>query len=161
MTRRAWTRLLPIFGLLLAAGLVSAGAGSAGSEGVRLYVGSAVCGECHDQQYETFTTYAKKAHSYKSVLTMRRGLTDEEYRNCLECHATGYGQPGGFTSVEETPHLQDAGCEVCHGPGSLHVETNDTAHIRSKLTLEDCQRCHNEDRVQSFNFKPLLFGGAH
>jgi hypothetical protein len=29
------------------------------------------------------------------------------------------------------------------------------------LTMEDCTRCHNSERVEAFNFKPVLFGGAH
>jgi len=154
-------RLAAPIWLCTAAALLLFGVGRAGAEEARHYVGAAVCGECHDSEFENFAKYAKKAHSYQSVATMRDGLTDEEYRSCLDCHATGYGEPGGFTSLDETPHLKDAGCEVCHGPGSVHVETNDTADIRSELTLEDCQRCHSEDRVQSFDFKPLLFGGAH
>jgi len=125
------------------------------------YVGSHVCGECHNVEYETFITYSKKARSYESVEIMKAGLTEAEYRNCLECHATGYGKPGGFTSVKETPHLKNAGCEACHGPGGRHVKTEDGADIRRILSIEDCQRCHNEERVASFGFKPLLFGGAH
>ena len=153
-------------GMLLLCSLATAGAwsgptGEARGAEAKRYVGSAVCGECHDLQYENYLKHAKKARSYESVAVMKDGLTEEEYRNCLECHATGYGKPGGFVSPEETPELKDAGCEACHGPGSVHVETNDIADIRASLTVEDCQRCHNEDRVRSFDFKPLLFGGAH
>ncbi len=155
--KRFWS--LTLFLVLSAGGLVQP-AGEARGEPKR-YVGSAVCGECHNLEHRRFTEHSKKAHSYESVAIMKAGLTEAEYRNCLECHTTGYGKTGGFVSVEETPHLKDAGCEVCHGPGSLHVETNDSADIRSELTLEDCQRCHNEERVRSFDFKPLLFGGAH
>jgi hypothetical protein len=91
---------------------------------------------------------------------MKKGLTEAEYQDCLSCHATGYGQPGGFISESETPHLKNAGCETCHGPGSLHVETEDPEDINSELTMEDCTRCHNSERVEAFNFKPVLFGGA-
>ena len=125
------------------------------------YVGSETCGECHGEQYETYTRYAKKAHSYDSILVMKKGLTPDEFEDCLECHVTGYGRPGGFLSAAETPHLKDAGCEVCHGPGSVHVESFDAADIKGDLSVEDCQRCHNEERVNSFDYKPLLFGGAH
>lgn len=125
------------------------------------YVGSESCQECHEDEYENYNAYSKKAHSYKSVTVMRKGLTDKEYQECLQCHATGYGQPGGFVSVEETPQLQNLGCESCHGPGSDHVDSGDPEDIISDLTVADCERCHNAERVGNFKFKPLLFGGTH
>lgn len=127
-----------------------------------LYVGTAACKDCHEEEYENFTKYAKKAHSDRSVKIMASDLTEDELAGCYGCHTTGYGQPGGFVSYEKTPHLADAGCEVCHGPGSEHVESGgDIDYIKAELTMDDCVDCHNEDRVKAFNFKPLLYGGAH
>lgn len=125
------------------------------------YVGSAACKDCHEEQYENFTKYAKKSHSDRSVKIMASDLTEAELATCYGCHATGFGKPGGFISYEKTPHLADAGCEVCHGPGYDHAESGDAELIKGNLTMEDCVDCHNEDRVKSFNFKPLLYGGAH
>ncbi|GAB6113343.1 cytochrome c family protein [Desulfomicrobium escambiense] len=126
------------------------------------YVGTAACKDCHEEQYDNFTKYAKKAHSDKSIKIMASDLTETELAQCYGCHTTGYGKPGGFVSYEKTPHVADAGCEVCHGPGRDHVESGgDTELIKGKLTMEDCQGCHNESRVKAFNFKPLLYGGAH
>ena len=126
------------------------------------YVGTAACKDCHEEQHENFTKYAKKAHSDRSIKVMASDLTEDELEGCYGCHATGYGQPGGFVSYEKTPHLADAGCEVCHGPGYEHVESGgDSELIKGKLTMDDCVGCHNEERVKAFNFKPLLYGGAH
>lgn len=126
------------------------------------YVGTAACKDCHEAEYGSFTKYAKKSHSDKSVKIMASDLTSAELAECYACHTTGYGKPGGFVSYETTPHLADAGCEVCHGPGKAHVESGgDTALIKGKLSMDDCTGCHNESRVKSFNFKPLLHGGAH
>ncbi len=125
------------------------------------YVGSESCQECHEDQYESYNAHSKKAHSYESVKVMRKGLTEAEYLECLQCHATGFGKPGGFTSPAETPHLQNLGCESCHGPGSDHVESGDPEDIVGELSPADCERCHNPERVANFKFKPLLFGGAH
>ena len=126
------------------------------------YVGTAACKDCHEEQYDNFTKYAKKAHSDRSVKVMASDLSEAELQSCYGCHSTGYGQPGGFVSYEKTPHLADAGCEVCHGPGNEHVESGgDTELIKGKLTMDDCVGCHNAERVQAFNFKPLLYGGAH
>jgi len=133
---------------------------SAGAE--NSYVGTAACKDCHEEQYDNFTKFAKKAHSDKSVKIMASDLTEAELAECHACLTTGYGKPGGFVSYEKTPHLADAGCEVCHGPGHDHVESGgDTELIKGKLTMADCEGCHNQSRVKAFNFKPLLYGGAH
>ncbi len=127
-----------------------------------VYIGSKSCKECHEKEYKSFTLYSKKSHSSHSVKIMASDLTDEELKGCFTCHTTGYGKPGGFISFEQTPDLADAGCEVCHGPGSAHVESGgDPAFIKGKLTIADCESCHNEERVRSFNYKPMIFGGAH
>lgn len=126
------------------------------------YVGSGACADCHEVEYENFKKYAKKAHSGESVQIMAGDLTDEEFKECLSCHVTGYGEPGGFVSFEETPELSDAGCEVCHGPGYEHVESGgDPYLIKGELEVSDCETCHNSERVEAFDYKPLLFGGAH
>ena len=88
-------------------------------------------------------------------------MSPEEYQNCFECHTTGYSKKGGFVSEEKTPELKNPGCEACHGPGSLHAASEDPGEIVRKVTIENCNTCHSKDRVEVFDFKPLLFGGAH
>jgi hypothetical protein len=126
-----------------------------------VYVGSKACEACHPDEYENFVSFAKKAASYESVLKMRKGLTAAELKSCYACHTTGYGRPGGFRSEAETPHLKNAGCEVCHGPGSVHADSGDPRDLGAAITIEDCRSCHNNERVESFGFKPMLYGGAH
>jgi len=93
---------------------------------------------------------------------MANGLTDDEVKTCYACHTTGYGKPGGFVSFEKTPEMANAGCEVCHGPGSEHADSGgDAKLIVLKMKISDCEVCHNAERVKAFNFKPMLFGGAH
>ncbi len=127
----------------------------------KTYVGSEACIDCHEVEYKNFKTFAKKAHSYESIKAMKKGLTETEFRKCFECHTTGYKKPGGFVSEKKTPHLKDAGCEVCHGPGSLHAETGEPEDIKGHLTAKDCEVCHSAERVAAFDYKPLIYGGAH
>jgi hypothetical protein len=126
-----------------------------------IYVGSLACKECHPEEYSNFMTYAKKSISFQSIKRQMRHLTPEEIKQCYPCHTTGYGQTGGFVSLEETPHLKNAGCEVCHGPGAEHAQTGDTATIIGKMTKKDCEICHISERVKAFKYKPLIHGGAH
>ncbi len=126
------------------------------------YVGSSACQDCHEHEYGNFVRYAKKAKEPNSVKIMMSDLDAEEVAECYACHTTGYGKPGGFVSYEQTPGLGHAGCEVCHGPGHLHLESGgDPAFIKGKPVLKDCEGCHNSERVNAFNYKPLLHGGAH
>lgn len=136
--------------------------GSGGCEASdKIYIGSDACMECHEAEYKSFKTFSHKRNSFKSIKTMKKRLTDEEFRGCFECHTTGYGKPGGFKSEAETPHLKNAGCEVCHGQGSIHVETGDPEDIDGQLTVKVCETCHNLERVGAFHYKPLIYGGAH
>lgn len=125
------------------------------------YVGSDACKSCHEYEYRNFMTYAKKATSFKSIERVRKGLTEGELKGCYACHTTGYGRPGGFISVEKTPHLKNAGCEVCHGPGELHISMKDPQYIKRKMKIEDCEVCHTSERVRAFRYKPMIHGGAH
>lgn len=152
--------------LLVAAAVVALIAGWLGmagaqSEDAPIYVGSAACRSCHEREYQAFSNYAKKNSSFQSIVRLRKELTEEEVRECYFCHTTGYGKAGGFISEESTPQLKNAGCEVCHGPGGLHVKTQAREHIKGRLTERDCEVCHTSERVKAFRYKPLIRGGAH
>lgn len=150
-------------GAVLAAAVIlgPAAAGSLGAGSGR-YIGTETCAGCHEKEFNNYKKYSKKAHSAKSVTIMAPKLTAEEVKECYHCHATGYGQPGGFESMEKTPEMANAGCEVCHGPGADHAESGgDTSLIKGKLDVKDCETCHNSERVSAFDYKPLIFGGAH
>lgn len=127
----------------------------------KLYVGAEACESCHSDQYESYLKNSSKARSWKSIEKMRPKLTAAEQRECYVCHTTGYGKPGGFVSINETPKLASVGCESCHGPGSVHAESGDVADIRRTPEIKDCVVCHNAERIQNFNFKPMLYHGGH
>ena len=132
-----------------------------GTKGAPKYVGSLTCKSCHEKEYKSFVTHAKKSTSFRSIERVKKELTEKEIKGCYYCHTTGYGKPGGFISLEKTPHLKNAGCEVCHGPGEVHVKKEDPSYIKKRLTAEDCEVCHTSERVRAFRYKPLIHGGAH
>jgi len=125
------------------------------------YVGSDRCRGCHESEYENFIKYAKKAKSFDAVERMKNGLSEEELKGCYLCHTTGYGKPGGFVSAEKTPSMKNTGCEVCHGPGGIHIRTKNPRDIKTRLKKEDCEVCHTQERVKEFRYKPLIHGYAH
>jgi hypothetical protein len=126
------------------------------------YVGAEACSSCHEGQYASFMEKSAKAHSWKSLEKMLPKLTEDEKKECYACHTTGYGKPGGFLSLEQTPEKANLSCEACHGPGSLHSESGDPEEIRRRPDVYNCVVfCHNSERVQIFKFKPMLYHGGH
>ncbi len=125
------------------------------------YIGSKACRPCHKKEYASFTKYAQKSKSYQAIERLKKGLSKNDLKKCYGCHTTGYGKPGGFISVEKTPGLKNDGCEVCHGPGSIHARTQDPAAIKSHLTRKDCDVCHISARIKAFRYTPLIHGGGH
>jgi len=150
------------------------------------YIGVQKCKACHIKQYKSWaeTTMATSFESLKpgvkAAEKKKAGLDpDKDYTHdvgCLECHTTGYGQPGGFQSIEETPNLANVQCESCHGPGGNYREIMKKnkefklADIKSAgfvMPSEDeqgCLTCHGErspfnekvDPKYKFGFKERL-----
>jgi hypothetical protein len=105
------------------------------------YVGSQVCADCHDSQYEVWAegTDAWKAshpgqpgpHSRATRDLVEPGERTWVQRHhdpeCLSCHVTGwnpqqyFAYQTGYLSLEKDVSLHGSGCENCHGPGSRHV----------------------------------------
>jgi len=161
LKKKVWHSLgRPVFAVIaLCASALAASAGMAEERPV--FVGSQACEACHTEQYTSFMANSGKSHSWKSVEKMLPKLTEKEKQECFSCHTTGYGQPGGFKSNEETPELANLSCETCHGPGSVHAESGDPADIKRVPDVENCKTCHNPERVRNFNFKPMLYHGGH
>jgi len=79
------------------------------------YVGAKECGSCH---VKAFAAWQKTGHAWAfDVLTEKY----EKDPKCLGCHTTGYKRPTGYKDGSDT-QLKGVTCEVCHGPGSKHVE---------------------------------------
>ena len=95
-----------------------------------LYISAKKCKKCHLKQYKSWKK-TKMAASFENLkpgvnadAKKKAGLDpDKDYTadpDCLKCHTTGYGRPGGFVSLEKTPDLINVQCETCHGPGSKY-----------------------------------------
>jgi len=105
------------------------------------YVGMEKCKECHVAYVETYSEW-KYSKNFR-VLEMRGRHHDPQ---CLPCHTTGYGQPGGFVSVEKTPYMKNVQCESCHGPASLHLKAPTIEEHQKTLSVpvNICTVCHRQ-----------------
>jgi 2',3'-cyclic-nucleotide 2'-phosphodiesterase (5'-nucleotidase family) len=110
------------------------------------YVGMGMCARCHREIFEAYVNTAH-ARAYETLSAeMRHRDVD-----CLPCHTTGYGRPGGFTGFRSKGGMTDlveVQCEACHGPGAEHERTGKYA----SRALESCQRCHTAEHDPEFDF---------
>ena len=121
------------------------------------YVGSAQCGGCHPSAMQAWQQ-SKHAHAWQTLVDAendpkRYGWPVTKYPDCVGCHVVGYGQQTGFVSAEQTPHLQDVGCERCHGPGLDHVQSGGqkAMGILGGLTPSVmCTQCHDYEQSPEF-----------
>lgn len=155
------------------------------------YVGVERCMMCHLPHYDSWKE-TRMANAFellkpgvrakakkKQGLDPREDFTGNEY--CLGCHTTGYNEPGGFVSMEETPDMVGVQCEMCHGPGSIYSKM--MLKKRGTYTIEDymkkggmtmpsiennicVKKCHNDSSPfvnpdMKFNFEDRKAIGTH
>jgi hypothetical protein len=126
--------------------LKSAGTLPALKPGQAFYVGVERCLECHE---ETKVFWDNDEHSKAWETLEKDGKTFD--LECVGCHTTGYGKAGG-SILGALKNLTDVQCEVCHGPGSIHVENGDGTNISKSPTESLCVGCHNPKHSTRFNF---------
>ena len=117
------------------------------------YVGIAKCAGCHKAAV-AFWNHTVHAQAWKTLV---EGGKQADYK-CVGCHVTGFGQVGG-SSLGFTKKLESVQCEVCHGPGSLHVlgEGNEQPlAIKRDAPETVCLGCHTEQHSDTFSYVPYL-----
>lgn len=115
------------------------------------YVGMESCKTCHAAIY-SFVSGTAHTKAYETLRKDERQFEPE----CIACHSTGYRKPGGFTNILTAKDLLGVQCEVCHGPGSLHVTDNKTNKMRHLTTAADCIVCHNPENDDNFVYAEKL-----
>jgi len=137
------------------------------------HVGSDVCKLCHIRQFFAWKA-TRHAGAYATLLKSGKQGQPE----CLVCHATGTGMPGGFDpqkgvapagpeKAKTQDPLKGVGCECCHGGSRRHVgmalkdaqAVFKAPQLRLAEAVRNCQRCHSAGRpclepgaVDPFNF---------
>ncbi|AKT43995.1 multiheme c-type cytochrome [Chondromyces crocatus] len=130
------------------------------TEGQAEYIGIEACTACHDEERKVWDKTAH-AHAYA---TLEKDFKEFNL-DCVSCHVTGYGKPGGST-VTHNAKLQNVQCEECHGPGSLHAKS---PNKRDLIVLapkpESCvSQCHHPPHVEGFDAVAkmrLILGPGH
>jgi hypothetical protein len=108
------------------------------------FLGDLKCARCHFDQY---TTWKETPHA-KAWATLVDAHADKD-TNCLECHVTGYRQPGGFRGIGAEQDMRNVQCESCHGMGTQHDMLNTAAMVGEQA----CLTCHDENNSPAFDFE--------
>lgn len=155
------------------------------------FVGTKGCKKCHLKQYKSWAE-TRMANAYdllkpgqRAEARKKAGLDPtKDYTQdaeCLPCHTTGYGKPGGFVSLETTPELVGVSCEMCHGAGGAYTQNQFMSlknkeyklaevvkvGLNSPVTAETCTSlCHNEkspffSKAEPFDFEKRKEEGTH
>jgi len=108
------------------------------------YQGDVVCRGCHEQEA---LSMAISHHSVALYTLYKR----EEHDNpeCVSCHVTGMGEPGGFVQGDLSHPLSGVQCEACHGPSGPHDGTPTDARAQ-------CVSCHDADHSVAFSLEKGL-----
>lgn len=107
--------------------------------------GSTTCNKCHKED-DLVWQHSKHSHAWEPLV-----LKSAHYDPfCQQCHTTGYGQPGGFVSVNLSKNLVGVGCENCHGPSQSHVDN--PKKKTPFLAKQQCTRCHDHENSPTFEF---------
>lgn len=117
------------------------------------YVGVDGCADCHEDAVAFWKTTVH-ASAWQTLVDGKKDLD----LSCVSCHVTGWRKPGGSELVENAG-LRDVQCEVCHGPGSLHVDDGGDDLKRIVLATPEklCRgECHTPEHSDTFDYVPYL-----
>ena len=123
------------------------------------YIGGQECADCHPEA-KAFWDKTKHAQAWQTLVDAKKTFDAE----CVECHVTGWQEPGG-SILGQVDRLQNVQCEVCHGPGSLHVDgggmvEGEAAGLNPliKRTVPEalCKTCHNKHHSPKFDYKSYM-----
>jgi hypothetical protein len=131
-------------------------------KGKASYVGDEQCSDCHDEE-AVFWKTTRHAGAWKTLVDRGQQFDYE----CIGCHVTGWDQPGG-TNLAKNEGFRDVQCEVCHGPGSIHVakggEEKPFAVIRNPKQDLCATQCHTKEHSDTFEYKAYsrdILGPGH
>lgn len=118
------------------------------------------CLECHAPEYADWT---RSPHAGAWLTLQERGETGNP--DCLPCHTTGFGQPGGFVDPTQERGLLNVQCEACHGPMALHADQAGRVGFKPDpgLPVDEarCRVCHDEANSPRFDYPSWLPGMDH
>lgn len=110
------------------------------------FMGNEVCARCHEKQAQQWSG-TPHSRAWRTLVERKKDATPD----CVPCHVVGYGKPGGFVTIDVTPHMINVGCENCHGMGTDHNSGIGATQHRS-VQESTCRGCHDAISSPEFDF---------
>ncbi len=113
------------------------------------FSGNDVCGTCHAQEFATWQ-FTQHATAFDTLVTH----SADRRTDCVGCHVVGFEQTGGYDIQRRPAHLENVGCESCHGRGGPHLSPGFVPPGESdqERYAEICATCHNPTHSLGFEF---------
>lgn len=117
-------------------------------EGKATFVGTDKCVQCHEEAY----AFWKKSKHAEAWQTLEKDGKHFDL-TCVGCHVVGFQKPGGFCRLKDVEGFKDVGCENCHGPGSVHIDSEDPTDIVLEAPAQTCTvGCHVPEHSDGFDY---------
>lgn len=116
-------------------------------------LGDGTCRACHLREYRDWLL-TPHSIAWDSLQAGEKWRDPE----CVRCHVTGQGRPGGFAAPDTTLHLVNVQCEVCHGDGGGHAGG---APLDLEAMGKTCDGCHTGKFVLNFDRDEALALVSH
>ncbi len=114
------------------------------------YVSAGSCTGCHDDYVAAWAATPSHPQAWQALISRKATANPE----CVGCHSTGWGEPGGNASADEVAMRtwKAVQCEECHGPMSAHRDDPRRNHglVVSEAT---CLSCHDEANSPQFDYE--------
>jgi len=117
------------------------------------YSGNDVCGTCHELEYATWE-YTAHASAFDTLVTHAA----DRRTDCVGCHVVGFERNGGYDILRPVPHLENVGCESCHGRGGPHLSPD---FVPEADYTEVCSTCHTPTHSLGFEYEPFHARVSH
>ena len=121
------------------------------------YQGTEACKTCHNSAFEKWSE-TRHAKAFDTLFNVEKQFDP----SCVKCHVVGFNQAGGYLDEYITPHLQNVGCESCHGPGRKHILSMGKIAMAPKSDFPaKCLNCHQRGHSPNFDYQQYFNKIAH
>ena len=109
------------------------------------YTGYTTCKSCHPGQTDHW-----RGTDHATAFTSLTKLSQDYNPECIPCHTTGLRYTGGFIMPDLTAAMEGVQCEMCHGAGGEHSETENVPY--GITSQSKCTKCHTPEKSPQFAY---------